>query len=268
MRSLRQTSRPISSRNNFAAQARGKPGIRAGLFLCRAPEQCRRECARSGSRAVRRVGLRIVDSNRNEREQEQRQQSAHGSQVDAPTSDHSLVLRVEMPHVEGHEDRVLHRNLHPRQLLRPRGAMRPWLTPGIAALFGRREPLPGRVISEKNPGLGIEDQMPVPRPFDGSLSPPRLVKACEKSAKARARANRHGAGDRGQTPGRDWEAISRAATGNSGFALAGHCTFSHLRGCRRKTTAQSACVTVGAMAMQNLERGRRRLGEKRTYQFF
>jgi hypothetical protein len=33
-----------------------------------------------------------------------------------------LVLDVEMPHVESHEDRVLHRNLHPRQLLRPRGA--------------------------------------------------------------------------------------------------------------------------------------------------
>jgi len=28
----------------------------------------------------------------------------------------------------------------------------------------------------------IENQMPVPRPFDGSLSPPRLVKAFEQSA--------------------------------------------------------------------------------------
>lgn len=131
MRSLRRTSRPISSRNNFAAQARGKPGIRAGLFLCFAPEQCRRECARGRSLVSHHVGLRIggVDSNRNDREQEHRQRSAHDSQADAPKSDRSLVPRVEMPHVESHEDRVLHRNLHPRQLLQSCAAMRPWPAP-------------------------------------------------------------------------------------------------------------------------------------------
>jgi hypothetical protein len=95
-----------------------------------------------------------------------------------------------VPHVESHEDRVLHRNLDPRQLLRPRGAMRPSPTPAHCALFGRWGLWPGRAISKRNPGRRIEDQVPIPRPFDGSLSPPRLVKACEKSAKARASADR------------------------------------------------------------------------------
>jgi hypothetical protein len=151
-----------------------------------------RERARSRFPAFRRFDLWIgeADSNRNDREQEHRQPSAHDSQADTPTSDRSLVPGVEMPHVESHEDRVLHRNLDPRQLLRPCGATRPSLTPAHCALFGRRGLLSGRAISEKNPGRRIEDQMPVPRLFDGSLSPPRLVKACEKSAKARASANR------------------------------------------------------------------------------
>jgi hypothetical protein len=127
--------------------------------------------------------------------------------------------------------------------------------------------LPGRAISEKNPGLGIEDQMPVPRPFDGRLSPTRLVKACEKSAKECASANRPGASDHGQTFGRR-EVISRATNGNSGVAVAGHGTFSPLHGCRRRATTQSVGATVDEMAMRNLERGQRRLGEKRTYKFF
>jgi hypothetical protein len=91
-----------------------------------------RERGRGRSRAVRRAGLRIVDSNRNDREQ-------------------------EMPHVESHEDRVLHRNLHPRQLLRPRGAMRPSDASALrrysaggafcpAALFPKNIPVSGSKI--------------------------------------------------------------------------------------------------------------------------
>ena len=95
--------------------------------------------------------------------------------------------------------------------------------------------------------------MPVPRAFDGSLSPPRLVKACEKAAKARAHAIRYSAGDPGQALGRGRDVIARAMTGSSGIAHAGH-RISRVCTAVAETTTRSVSVTVDAMAMRNLER--------------
>jgi len=52
-----------------------------------------------------------------------------------------------------------------------------------------------RIRAEMDAGIGVVDQMPVPRPLDGGLLAPRFVKGCKKTPAARVCAGDNGLPD-------------------------------------------------------------------------